>query len=452
MAMAGTGALVLPNSLFSYANNIGGMTKVRLGFVAVGLRGQSLLNELCPRADVEIVALADPDARMVRAAQDILRKHKRPEAAVYGNGDYDYRNLLKRADIDAVIIASPWEWHRTQGVDAMYAGKIVGMEVGGAMSLQECWDYVKAYEATKTPIMALENVCYRRDVMAALNMVRQGLFGELIHAQGGYMHDLRGVLFNDGQTPYHSGVEFGEKGFSEARWRTNHYVRRNGELYPTHGLGPVAVMLNINRGNRLLRLSSFASKARGLHKYIVEHEKGGPSHPNAKVEFKQGDIVTTQIQCANGETILLTHDTSLQRPYNLGFRVQGTEGLWQDFGWGDSDQGHVYFEKKMNRSHRWDNSAKWLETYDHPLWKRYAEEAEGAGHGGMDFFVMNAFLECIKRNTAFPLDVYDLATWYAITPLSEKSISKNGQVVEIPDFTKGDWRFRKPVFGIGDEF
>ncbi|MFN4081325.1 MAG: Gfo/Idh/MocA family protein, partial [Saprospiraceae bacterium] len=210
MAMAGTGALVLPNSLFSYANNIGGMTKVRLGFVAVGLRGQSLLNELCPRADVEIVALADPDARMVRAAQDILRKHKRPEAAVYGNGDYDYRNLLKRADIDAVIIASPWEWHRTQGVDAMYAGKIVGMEVGGAMSLQECWDYVKAYEATKTPIMALENVCYRRDVMAALNMVRQGLFGELIHAQGGYMHDLRGVLFNDGQTPYHSGVEFGE--------------------------------------------------------------------------------------------------------------------------------------------------------------------------------------------------------------------------------------------------
>ena len=161
--------------------------------------------------------------------------------------------------IDAVLISTPWEWHKVQGVEALYAKKIVGMEVGGALNLNECWEYVKTHEATGTPLFAMENVCYRRDVMAILNMVRKGIFGELLHGEGGYKHDLRGVLFNDGITPYNSGVEFGTKGYSEARWRTEHYIKRNGELYPTHGLGPVAMMMDINRGNRLLRLSSFAS-------------------------------------------------------------------------------------------------------------------------------------------------------------------------------------------------
>jgi hypothetical protein len=334
----------------------------------------------------------------------------------------------------------------------MKAGKIVGMEVCGAMKLSDCWEFVKTYEETKTPIMMLENVCYRRDVMAVLNMVKQGLFGELVHGQGGYEHDLRGVLFNDGQSAYNSGVEFGEKGFSEAKWRTNHYVNRNGELYPTHGLGPIATMFDLNRGNRMLRLTSMASKARGLKKYIEEHPKGGKDHPNAKIDFKQGDVVTTQIQCANGETILLTHDTSLQRPYNLGFRVQGSEGIWQDFGWGDSEQGLIYFEKQMSHTHKWDNTKTWIEQHDHPLWKRFAKEAENSGHGGMDFFVDNAFIECIKQNKEFPLDVYDLAAWYSITPLSEKSIKENGQPQDIPDFTKGAWKTRKPVFGLTDEF
>jgi predicted dehydrogenase len=334
----------------------------------------------------------------------------------------------------------------------MKAGKIVGMEVGGAMKLEDCWAYVKTSEQTGMPIMPLENVCYRRDVMAILNMVRQGLFGEIVHAQGGYEHDLRGVLFNDGNSAYNSGVEFGEKGFSEAAWRTYHYVNRNGELYPTHGLGPVATMLDLNRGNRLVRLSSFASKSRGLHEYVVNHPKGGAAHPNAAVEFKQGDVVTTHLQCANGETIILTHDTSLQRPYNLGFRVQGTKGIWQDFGWGDPEQGHIYFEAQMKHSHRWDNTKSWLEQYDHPLWKANAAAAESSGHGGMDYFVDNAFIECIKQNQAFPLDVYDLAAWYAITPLSEKSVAANGAPQEIPDFTKGAWKTRQPIFALNANY
>ena len=448
-SLLGAGALILPNSMFAF--NSSKTKKVKLGFIAVGFRGQSHIAELLKRNDVEIIAIADPDKVMVERALSIFKKNNLQSPAVYGNGDYDYQNLINRKDIDAVIISSPWEWHLKHGIDTMRAGKIVGMEVCGAMQLKDCWQYVKVYQETKVPIMLLENVCYRRDVMAILNMVKKGMFGELIHGQGGYEHDLRGVLFNDGKTAYNSGVEFGENGFSEAKWRTNHYLNRNGELYPTHGLGPLSTMFDINRGNRMVRLTSMASKARGLNKYVKEHQKGGDDHENSKINFKQGDIVTTQIECANGETFLLTHDTSLQRPYNLGFRVQGTQGIWQDFGWGDFDQGFIYFEKEMEHSHRWDNSEKWLNENDHPLWKKHELAAENSGHGGMDYFVLNSFIECIKQNIEFPLDVYDLASWYAITPLSEMSINNNSSPQEIPDFTNGEWKNRKSIFGISDE-
>lgn len=449
LAILGFG--VLPRSVNAFYQP--GERKVRLGFIGVGLRGQSHLAELALRDDVEILALHDPDPAMMALAQEVLAKAGRKMATAYANGNEDYRELLKREDIDAVIISSPWEFHVEQGIAAMEAGKIVGMEVCGAMKLQDCWDIVRASERTGIPLMMLENVCYRRDVMAVMNMVRAGKFGELVHAQGGYQHDLRHVLFNSGKPDgYGDGVAFGAGAWSEAKWRTQHYVDRNGELYPTHGLGPVAVMMDINRGNRLTRLSSIASKARGAQKHIVEHAKGGAAHPNARVGFKCGDVVSTQIQCANGETILLTHDTTLQRPYNLGFRVQGTEGLWQDTGWGELDQGMLYFEKTMEHSHRWANSKALLEQWDHPLWKRHAVKAEGAGHGGMDFFVVHAFIECIKRKSPFPLDVYDMATWYAITPLSEKSIAEGGQVQDIPDFTNGAWKGRGPVFCMTDEY
>jgi len=338
-----------------------------------------------------------------------------------------------------------------QSVDSMKAGKIVGVEVCGAIKLQDCWDFVDTHEKTKVPIMVLENVCYRRDVMAVHNMVKKGMFGELLHLRGGYQHDLRTVLFNGGDTAHNSGVEFGEKAFSEAQWRTQHYVDRNGENYPTHGLGPIATMIDLNRGNRLTTLSSISTKSRGLHRYIVNNPKGGENHPNAKIKFKQGDIVTTQMQTANGETIILTLDTSSPRAYNLGFRVQGTDGLWQEHHSGEFDEGRIYIEGKSPYD-KWENPEKRLSEFDHPLWKRFSSEAEGSGHGGMDFFVDNAFIECIKRNAPFPLDVYDLATWYAITPLSEKSIAEGGQMQQVPDFTKGKWQNRKPMFGLGEEF
>lgn len=418
---------------------------IKIGIIGTGFRGQNHIELLCARPDVEIAAFADPDKKMIAIAQKILTDAKRNKATEYTNGNDDYKNLLEKEKLDAVIIATPWEYHIPQALQAIKSGVIAGVEVCGAMNIQECWDLVLLSEQKNIPVMILENVCYRRDILAIHNMVRKGLFGELLHVQGGYEHDLRGVKFNDGITPYNSGVEFGENAMSEAKWRTNHSLYRNGELYPTHGLGPIAKMLDINRGNLLTTLSSVATKSRGLHNYIVHHPKGGENHLNAKLKFKLGDIVVTQIQTANNEIIVLTHDTNNPRPYNLGFRVQGTKGIWQDNYAGNFKDGLIHLDG-ISPSHKWENPEPYLKEYDHPLWKQFEKDAEGAGHGGMDFFVIHTFIECIKKNEPFPLDVYDLATWYAITPLSEKSISEGGTLQNIPDFTRGKWINRKTVY------
>ncbi|MEL6864173.1 MAG: Gfo/Idh/MocA family oxidoreductase, partial [Bacteroidota bacterium] len=353
--------------------------------------------------------------------------------------------LLEDEKVDAVLIATPWRWHTEMSVAAMKAGKYVGVEVCGAFSIDECWQLVNTHEATGTPLFFLENVCYRRDVMAVLHMVRQDLFGELIHLECGYQHDLRHVKFNDGVNPYGGGVSFGKEGFSEARWRTQHAIYRNGDLYPTHGIGPVAQYTNINRGNRFLHLTSTASKARGLHEYIVNHEKGGPNHPNANIQFKLGDVITTVLKTNNGESIIISHDTGLPRPYSLGFRVQGTKGLWM------AVNKSIHLEGR-SPEHRWEPAEPYLTQYDHPLWKRYEQRAIGAGHGGMDFFLLHAFVESAKRNATPPFDVYDAATWLAITPLSEQSIAMGSQPMPFPDFTRGRWMDRQPDFAFGEDY
>jgi predicted dehydrogenase len=345
-----------------------------------------------------------------------------------------------------LIIATPWELHTPMILDALAAGiKYIATEVVLGITLEDHFEVVQKCERNNAKVMMLENACYRRDTLAITNMVRQGLFGELIHMQGGYQHDLRGVKFNDGITPYNSGAEFGEKGFSEAKWRTNHSVNRDGDLYPTHGVGPLAVMLDINRGNRFESLNSFSTKARGLHNYIVK--KGGADHPNAKARFKLGDVVTTHIKCTNGETILLQHDTNLPRPYSFGFRVQGTGGIWMNLNNGIYIEGH----SKYDHEH-WDDAKVWLDKYDHPLWKRWSKEAYLTGHDGIDFFVMHAFIEAVKRKKPTPMDVYDAASWSAITPLSENSIELGNETVAFPDFTGGKWMNRKNDFALTDEY
>jgi predicted dehydrogenase len=435
----GMGAMLLPKVKINTSRKI---DSVRLGFIGTGLRGQWLLDLASKREDVTISAICDIDQKMIDRTLKIIKRNNKEEPAIYSNGEEDFLNLLKRDDIDAVIIATPWEWHHPMAVAAMKEGKHVGLEVPAAITVEDCWDLVDTAEKTGTECMILENVCYYRPVMAILNMVREGIFGELLHCQCGYQHDLREVKFNDGKQAYGGGVEFGDKGFSEARWRTQHSVERNGDLYPTHGVGPISTILDINRGNRFLHLTSTATQSRGLHNYIVKH--GGEKHSNVDVKFKLGDIVTTVIKCQNGQSVVVSHDTNSPRPYSLNFRVQGTNGIWM------GDQYSIYLEGKSPKPHEWEPFDEYLTKYDHPLWKSFENNADGAGHGGIDFFIVRAFIESIKRGVKPPLDVYDAVSMSVISPLSEKSILNGSSPVEFPDFTRGRWKKNKPIFGVSD--
>jgi predicted dehydrogenase len=439
-AAVGLGMMAAPSVVLS---NPLKPEKTRIALIGVGLRGQNHLNNLLQRDDVEIPAICDTSRHMLDKSLKMIEQRgwKKPE--IYTGDDYAYRDLLARDDIQGVIISTPWLWHPIMAVDTMKAGKYAGLEVSAANTVEDCWDLVNTYEETGVPCMILENVCYRRDIMAIHNMVKQGIFGELVHCHCGYQHDLREVLFNNGEQPYGGGLKFGQEAYSEAQWRTEHYLKRDGDVYPTHGIGPIANYLDINRGNRFMSLTSTSTKARGLHNYIVEN--GGRDHEHANLKWKMGDIVTTTISTALGESIILIHDTTLPRPYSLGFRVQGTKGLWM------KDGNQIYIEGTSS-PHRWEDSKPYLEKYDHPLWKKYEEQAVGSGHGGMDFFVLNAFVEAVKQNIEPPLDVYDAAAWSVITPLSERSIANGGAPQDFPDFTGGRWVKRKPVFGIGDEY
>ncbi len=442
-AIAGAGITLAPQLTFGKELS-SSKEKLNVGLIGVGLRGTNHLNNVLLRDDVNVVAICDIDERRNVIALEMIKKFGQKKPKVFAKDEYDYKNLLALPEVDAVIISTPWLWHARMAKDAMQAGKYTGLEVSAANTMEECWDLVNLHEETGSHLMILENVCYRRDIMAVLNMVRQNVFGELLHFRCGYQHDLRFVKFNDGKTAYGKGVEFGEKGISESAWRTQHSLLRNADVYPTHGVGPIATMCNINRGNRFVSMTSMASKGVGLHNYIVKH--GGKDHPNAKLKFRQGDIITSMIETANGETIIVTHDCNSPRPYSLGFRVQGSEGIWE------VDGNRIYIEDKAEKPHRWDEATGWLERYDHPLWQKYGEKAMGAGHGGMDFFVIHAFVESAKQNIAPPLDVYDAAAWSAITPLSEVSIANNGEPQDFPDFTRGNWVKRKPYNWIKDTY
>lgn len=435
-AIAAAGLTILPSGIL-FAKDKG---KVRLGYIGVGARGMSHIAEGLLRDDVEIVAICDVQERSLKYCREYIAKKGKPAATEYTGGLDAYKKLLDRKDIDAVIIATPWQFHYQQSIDAMHAGKYVGCEVIAGLTTDEHWDIVRVSEKTGMPYMTLENVCYRRDVMAVLNMTRQGLFGELVHLEGGYQHNLRDVLFNDGKNYSGGGVEFGPNATGEAQWRTQFNIDQDGDLYPTHGAGPCMHYIGINRGNRFTSLSSFSSKARGLATYV---EQMAPGNPSAKINYRNGDVVTTMINCANGETVTLTHDTHLPRPYSLGFRVQGTQGLWMDV------NNSIYIEHQ-SKADEWEPAKAWLEKYDHPLWKKYAGSAAGAGHGGMDWFVFNAFVESVKQKRQTPIDVYDSVTMSVIAPLSTKSIKEGNAVQEFPDFTKGKWKDNKNTFALDD--
>lgn len=391
---------------------------INVVFVGLGGRGRGLLNMvLDTMPDVNVVGVCDLyEDRTENAKQDVINKRGNTPVATL-----DYHELLKMEEVDAVITPSAWDAHIPICIDAMNAGKYVATEVGGAYSVDQCWELVKTYERTGVPCMMLENCCYGREELTVLNMIKKGLFGEIIHCEGGYEHDLRDEV---------------ALGHENRHYRLDNYMNRNGELYPTHELGPIAKYLNINRGNRMISLTAMSSKARGLNAWINDNR--GADFENANFAFAQGDIVITCIKCAHGETIVLKHDTTLPRAYSRGNLVHGTKGIWSEDKYGCMFDGSC---EGASWGHRFTDMNTFFPEHEHPLWKDYS--AVG-GHGGIDYLVMRGFVEAVKAGTQTPIDVYDTASWMVISCLSEDSIAMGSMPVAIPDFTNGKWIKREP--------
>ena len=399
------------------------MENIRIGVIGVSGRGSGMLGELLDVSGVTVPAVCDKYEDRAQNGKKIVKEKAGYDADAYT----DYKELLARNDIDAVMISTTWITHSRIAVDAMRAGKHAAIEVGGAASVEECWQLVRTSEETGKFCMLLENCCYDRNEMALFNMVKQNLFGEIVHMEGGYQHDLREEI---------------SLGRENRHGRLFNFQHRNGELYPTHQLGPISKALSINRGNRFLTLVSMASKSRGLNEWIKENK--GVDYDLADYPFNQGDIVTTMIKCAGGETIVLTHDCSLPRAYSRAYRIQGTKGIYMEDGNRIHLEGYTENTDEDGWMHSWENFEKYREKYEHPLWQKYTTEGVHGGHGGMDFLVLNAFAEAVKEGGKPPIDVYDTAAWMAVTCLSEQSIAMGSHPVPVPDFTNGMWIDREP--------
>ena len=401
------------------------MEKLRIGLIGLGQRGPGLMSQLCRMPEkVEITALCDIFPDRIEKGKKRIKERYELDWEPYGTTDaYE---LIDRDDVDAVVIAAAWEAHIPLTIYSMRAGKPVGCEVAGAYSIDQCWELVKVYEETKTPVMMLENCCYGRRELMLLGMVKAGFFGEIVHCDGAYCHDLRDEIAD---------------GYKTQHYRLRNYTNRNCDNYPTHEIGPIARVLDINSGNRFISLSSFASKAAGLEEFIrteradVEELKGH--------RVKQGDVVTTVITCAGGQTVTLRLETTTPRFYSREFNIHGTKAFYNNdidyFVVADNtDKSHEKSGKDLT-SNAEEFEKEWLD----PTWRKYLEEGVRGGHGGMDWLCMSAFVDAVINKEPMPIDVYDMATWMAITPLSEDSIAKGGMPVEFPDFTNGRWLYDK---------
>ncbi|MCZ2153150.1 MAG: Gfo/Idh/MocA family oxidoreductase [Bryobacterales bacterium] len=399
---------------------------VRIGMVGVGGRGTAHVRTLLDVPGVEIPAICDINEANLARSQNLIQEagHARPEG--YSRGPEDFRRLVERDDLDAVITATPWEWHTPVCVAAMKAGKYAATEVPAAITEEEAWELVDTSERTGKPCMILENVCYYRNVLMVLNLIRNGVLGELLHAEGGYQHDVR-------------RGKIGPSG--EIKWRGMHSVKRDANLYPTHPIGPIAWWMDINRGDRFTYLVSMSSNSRGINHYVAEHF--GADHPNAKRKYALGDVNTTLIKTERGLTVTLYHDTQSPRPYDLILRVQGTKGIYS----GTLDK--IYVENpnpaQGSQTESWEDLGPYYQKYEHPLWKKWGQPAKAYPHGPADFIELVEFASAVRRGVQTPIDVYDSATWSVITPLSERSVASKSAAIDFPDFTRGKWREPRPL-------
>ncbi len=391
--------------------------KVRIGAVGISGRGSGMLELLLAVPGVVCPCVCDKYEDRAERGIEIVKNSENYDG--YEVKSYlDYEEMLDKEELDALVVFTTWITHSKIAIAGMNHGLNVAMEVGGAASIEECWELVRTSERTGKFCMLLENCCYDRNEMAVFNMVKQGLFGEIIHCEGGYRHDLRDEI---------------SLGRENRHGRLFNFQNRNGELYPTHQLGPISKVLGINRGNRFLSLVSMSSKSRGLNQWIKENK--GEDYDLYGYDFACGDVVTTIIKCAHGETITLTHDCCLPRPYTRNYLVQGTKGIFSDI----DDAAACAITGVTETTHDWTKFETIREKYDHPLWAQYEKAGVKAGHGGMDYLVLSAFVEACQVGSQPPIDVYDTAAWMAITCLSEQSVAMGGMPVPVPDFTNGMW-------------
>jgi predicted dehydrogenase len=394
---------------------------VRVGFVGVGGMGSAHVRNFMKIEGVEIKAVCDVVEEKVARIQKWCIEAGRPAPEGYSRGDRDFERLCDRDDLDLVFTATPWEWHVPVCLAAMKAGKHAATEVPAAYTVDDCWALVETAEKTRRHCIMMENCCYDRPEMLSLNLVKKGLLGEIFHAEAGYLHDLREVKFS---------------GRGESLWRPQHSVKRNGNLYPTHGLGPVSQCMDINRGDRFDFLVSMSSKSMGLHLYA--EKKFGPDGHWAKAKFALGDVNVSLIHTANDKIITLYHDTSSPRPYSRIHIVQGTEGIFEK--WPD----RVYIEGRSPND-EWETLESYYIEHDHPIWKQLEERSKGAGHGGMDFIEDFRLIEALRQGRPLDMDVYDAASWSVVTPLSEWSVANRSRPADFPDFTRGQWKNPRPL-------
>ena len=391
------------------------MDVVRVGFVGVGGMGGAHVRNFLGLEGVEIVALCDIDAaRNDEVASWVTGDGRRPPS-MYGRDETDFVRMCETEELDLVFTATPWEWHVPVCVAAMENGKHAATEVPAAYSTDDCWKLVEYAEKHERHCVMMENCNYDRPEMMVFHMARLGLFGEILHAECGYLHDLRAIKFSE---------------TGEGLWRRAHSMVRDGNLYPTHGLGPVANVMDINRGDQFDYLVSMSSPSRGLQEWAVDNYPEG--HAKRQERYVLGDVNTTMIKTVRGRTIYLSHDTNLPRPYSRIHAVQGTKGLFQGYP-------HRVHVEGLSPEHRWQDWTELRDEYDHPLWKDLEERSQGAGHGGMDFIEDYRLVKCLREGKPTDMSVYDAAALSVIIPLSEWSVANRSRPIDVPDFTRGRW-------------
>jgi hypothetical protein len=398
---------------------------VRIGIVGLGQRGFGAVERLSYLDGVEITALCDKYPDRVEAAQKKLEKHNRPKAKAY-SGEEGYKALCESNDVDLVYTPTPWHMHAPIALYAMRHGKHAAVEVPAAVTMDECWDLVETSEKTKKHCMMLENCCYDFFELLTLNMVRNGLFGEIVHAEGAYIHELAEELL------------FNKKGYADM-WRLKENATRNGSLYPTHGLGPIAQCMDINRGDRMDFLVSVSSADFTMARIAEEKAAKDPFFAEYVGKKYRGNMNTTTVKTVKGKTMMIQHDVSTPRPYSRIHLVSGTKGVASK--WPAPERialGHSWLKPEQ---------LKELYTkYSPPIVKHIGDIAkEVGGHGGMDFIMDWRLIDCLRNGLPLDQDVYDAASWTAVGLLSEQSVAKRSRSIDIPDFTRGNWQSNTPV-------